>query len=156
MDATVILNGEERTTITVPYGENVTYSVSKEGYITQEGILTATRDYDLEIILDRQIIGYAWTHTVAETDPAETYTVYTSTANPQPNQTTIGGNTIATTSEDGQGNVEGISIGNVGYVRDSEANVRYGDTIPEDEIPQEEGGANTDNADWNSDPGGNL
>mgnify|MGYP003315167896 CR=1 FL=1 len=97
--------------------------------------------------MDRQIIGYAFTHTVAETDPPETYTVYTATANPQPEETTIGGNTIATVTEDGEGNVDAISIGNIGYVRNPEADVRYGDEIPEDEIPQEEnepGGSDTD------------
>ena len=43
-DATVIINGEERTSITADYGTTISWSVSKAGYVTQSGITTLTSD----------------------------------------------------------------------------------------------------------------
>ena len=44
-DATVVINGEERTSLTAPYGTAITWSVSKSHYITQTGSYTLTGDH---------------------------------------------------------------------------------------------------------------
>lgn len=55
-DATVVLTAQGYTqsgnTITVPYGTEVSYSVSKTDYVTQSGEYTVTADYTLSVELD--------------------------------------------------------------------------------------------------------
>ena len=50
-DATVIINGVERTTITADYGTTINWSVIKAHYTTQTGSLTLTSDSTLPISL---------------------------------------------------------------------------------------------------------
>lgn len=51
-DATVIINGQERSTITVPYGTTITYSVTKEGYYSYDDSYVATEDQTISISLE--------------------------------------------------------------------------------------------------------
>lgn len=50
-DATVIINGVERSTLTADYGTSITWSVSKTGYNPQSGSLTLTSDVTENISL---------------------------------------------------------------------------------------------------------
>ena len=54
-DATVTLNGEERKTITVDYGTNVAWVVSKTGYVSQNGSITPTENTtkDVALVLEK-------------------------------------------------------------------------------------------------------
>lgn len=54
-DATVTLNGEERKTITVDYGTNVAWVVSKTGYVFQNGSITPTENTtkDVALVLEK-------------------------------------------------------------------------------------------------------
>lgn len=51
-DSVVTINGEIRTSITLPLDSEVSWSVSAEGYITQSGIHTLTGDYTLDVTLE--------------------------------------------------------------------------------------------------------
>ena len=51
-DATVIINGIERTSATLDIGTTVTYSVTKPGYASAEDTFTLTNNIDIEIELD--------------------------------------------------------------------------------------------------------
>ena len=62
-DATVIINGEERSTFTADYGTEIDWSVGKEGYVSKEGTYTLTADKEEVVALDKQQI----TITVAAT-----------------------------------------------------------------------------------------
>lgn len=55
-DATVTINGSPRTTITVGDGDTVTWSVSKNEYVSQSGTQVVTSDVTLNIDLDPQCI----------------------------------------------------------------------------------------------------
>ena len=50
-DATVTINGEVKSTVTVPYGTAVEYSVVAEGYLTQSGMAELTENTTLDIEL---------------------------------------------------------------------------------------------------------
>ena len=50
-DATVMINGEQRTSITADYGTSITWEVSKEGYTTQSNTETLTGDTTRNITL---------------------------------------------------------------------------------------------------------
>jgi len=50
-DATVVINGEERSSITADYGTIINWSVSKTGYGTQSGVETLTETYSMEVDL---------------------------------------------------------------------------------------------------------
>lgn len=50
-DATVVINNETRNTIVAPYGTDISYTVSKEGYATQSGTLNLTEYKYLSIEL---------------------------------------------------------------------------------------------------------
>ena len=62
-DATVIINGEERSTFTADYGTEINWSVGKEGYVSKEGTYILTADKEEVVALDKQQI----TITVAAT-----------------------------------------------------------------------------------------
>jgi len=51
-DATVVLNGEEKTSIEVKAGTEVVWEVSKETYTTRSGKVTPMRDTTLEVKLE--------------------------------------------------------------------------------------------------------
>lgn len=51
-DSTVRINGVERKTVTVEAGTEVSWEVSKEGYITQDGTYVVNSDYTMEVVLE--------------------------------------------------------------------------------------------------------
>lgn len=53
-DATVILDGETRKSITVNYGTSVSWQVSKDGYITQSGTHQVVANHTLSITLEAE------------------------------------------------------------------------------------------------------
>ena len=55
-DAKVVINGVERTTIEVQEGKNVSWEVSKDGYIRQSGIEAVNYDLVKTITLDEAIV----------------------------------------------------------------------------------------------------
>lgn len=50
-DVTVVINGEERTTLTADAGTAYTYLVSKEGYVTETASGTLSGDTTIEVTL---------------------------------------------------------------------------------------------------------
>lgn len=52
--ATVIINGQERKTITADEGTTIIWQVSADGYVTQSGQYILTEDEALDIILEQQ------------------------------------------------------------------------------------------------------
>lgn len=54
-DATVTINGEETSTVTLPFGDNVEYSVAAEGYLTHLGTVELTEDTTLDVELVEEI-----------------------------------------------------------------------------------------------------
>lgn len=50
-DATVIIDGVQRNSITVDYGTTVSYSVAREGYYSQEGSIQVTENRNMDISL---------------------------------------------------------------------------------------------------------
>ena len=50
-DATVIINGSERSSLTADYGTEITWSVAKTGYVSQSGTHTLTADYTNTVVL---------------------------------------------------------------------------------------------------------
>lgn len=51
-DSIVRINGVERKTVTVEAGTEVSWEVSKEGYITQDGTYVVNSDYTMEVVLE--------------------------------------------------------------------------------------------------------
>lgn len=68
-NATVVLNDEMRNSVTVEAGTNVSYTVSAEGYNTQQGNITVNTNQNLSIVL--------------------TEITYTVTINPTPSNATV-------------------------------------------------------------------
>lgn len=68
--ATVTIDGVERESVTVDAGATVHWSVSKEGYVTQEGDYTVLEDTVLPVTLKRQ--EYTITFKVSPTDASLT------------------------------------------------------------------------------------
>ena len=62
-DATVIINGEERSTFTADYGTEINWSVGKEGYVSKEGTYILTADKEEVVALDKQQITITVTAT---------------------------------------------------------------------------------------------
>ena len=54
-DATVIINGSERSSLTADYGTAITWSVSKTGYNSQSGSLTLTSDVTEAVTLNMTV-----------------------------------------------------------------------------------------------------
>ena len=52
-DATVVINGSERSTLTADYGTTITWSVSKVGYVAQSGTHTLEADYTNTVVLEQ-------------------------------------------------------------------------------------------------------
>ena len=96
-DATVTLNGEERKTITVDYGTNVAWVVSKTGYVSQNGSITPTENTtkDVALVLEK--------HT------------FSIVATPDDATVIINGGERSTFTAD-YGTKIGWSVGKVGYV----------------------------------------
>ena len=96
-DATVTLNGEERKTITVDYGTNVAWVVSKTGYVSQNGSITPTENTtkDVALVLEK--------HT------------FSIVATPDDATVIINGGERSTFTAD-YGTEIGWSVGKVGYV----------------------------------------
>lgn len=80
-DATVIINGESRRNITVVEGTSVTYTVSKEGYVSQSETLIVNSDINMQVSL-RELGRFAFTinpypsYAVVEIDGELTNTIY--------------------------------------------------------------------------------
>lgn len=55
-EAVVKINGSEQKSIEVVKGSQVSYEVSKEGYISKSGSVTATSDQTVEVILDAVVL----------------------------------------------------------------------------------------------------
>lgn len=55
-EAVVKINGSEQKSIEVVKGSRVSYEVSKEGYISKSGSVTATSDQSVEVILDAVVL----------------------------------------------------------------------------------------------------
>lgn len=55
-DATVMINGEQQNSITVDYGTEVSYEVSREGYISKSGSVTATSDQTVDVSLEAVVL----------------------------------------------------------------------------------------------------
>ena len=70
-DATVILNGEERTSITVESGTAVHWSVSRNGYTERTGVETMTEDKNLDI----DLVKASYTFTINPTPADATVTI---------------------------------------------------------------------------------
>lgn len=51
-DAIVVINGRERSTITVPYGTTITYSVERAGYYSESDSFTATENQTITVSLE--------------------------------------------------------------------------------------------------------
>lgn len=96
-DATVTLNGEERKTITVDYGTNVAWVVSKTGYVSQNGSITPTENTtkDVALVLEKHTFSIVAT-------PADATVI-------------INGGERSTLTAD-YGTEIGWSVGKVGYV----------------------------------------
>ena len=96
-DATVTLNGEERKTITVDYGTNVAWVVSKTGYVSQNGSITPTENTmkDVALVLEKHTFSIVAT-------PADATVI-------------INGGERSTFTAD-YGTEIGWSVGKVGYV----------------------------------------
>lgn len=58
-NATVIMNGVERRTITVEKGTSVEWSVSLDGYIPQSGTALCNEDYNLDVVLSEIVMTSA-------------------------------------------------------------------------------------------------
>ena len=55
-DATVMINDEQKSSITVDYGTEVSYEVSREGYIPTSGSVTAKSDQTVEVSLEAVVL----------------------------------------------------------------------------------------------------
>lgn len=55
-DATVMIGGEQKNSTTVDYGTEVSYEVSKEGYISKSGSVNATSDQTVEVSLEAVVL----------------------------------------------------------------------------------------------------
>lgn len=51
-DCIVIINNKEQNNIVIPYGEEITYTVSKEGHITQTNTIILTENTALDVVLE--------------------------------------------------------------------------------------------------------
>lgn len=69
-EATVTINGVQGSTITLPYGDTVSYSVAKEGYLSQSDMIELTEDRTLEVVLDEDKTGSDTTDISDEMDTA--------------------------------------------------------------------------------------
>lgn len=70
-DATVMINDEQQNSITVDYGTEVSYEVSREGYISTSGSVTAKSDQTVEVSLEAVVL----TQFQMSSDAPETATV---------------------------------------------------------------------------------
>lgn len=70
-DATVMIDGEQKNSVTVDYGTEVSYEVSREGYISTSGSVTATSDQTVDVSLEAVVL----TQFQMSSDAPETATV---------------------------------------------------------------------------------
>ena len=62
-DATVKINGEVKSEVTVDYGTEISYEVSKTGYVSKSGTETVTATKTLTVVLEVQKVTFAITPT---------------------------------------------------------------------------------------------
>ena len=62
-DATVKINGEIKSEVTVDYGTEISYEVSKTGYVSKSGTETVTATKTLTVVLEVQKVTFAITPT---------------------------------------------------------------------------------------------
>lgn len=55
-DATVIINGQVRTSLTADENTQITWEVSADGYISQSGTYTLVADYTLDVTLEKEAL----------------------------------------------------------------------------------------------------
>ena len=96
-DVTVVINGEERTTLTADAGTAYTYSVSKTGYVTKTGSGTLSEDTTVEVTLAEEV-----TLTITPS-PEEGTTVKIDGETVEDNQKTVGAGDTVTYSIEGEG-----------------------------------------------------
>lgn len=58
-DSIIYINGVEQTSITVPYETNVSYSVSRVGYVAQTGIFQVLENYSHKITLEKMNYSFS-------------------------------------------------------------------------------------------------
>lgn len=74
-DATVVINGEARSSLTADDGTEISWSVAKEGYVTQSGTYTLNGENHTETVTLVIVSQYTFNVTTNMSSPAATVTI---------------------------------------------------------------------------------